>query len=102
VKQTVLLAIALSLGAMQAAQGEDRNSRRDLRHDSRTADQARAPAAAPSGQLVSPNDLSAKTSGKRGDADNRTRYFSPEERRKLRRDINDAGRDIYRREHRRR
>lgn len=34
--------------------------------------------------------------------DGRGRYFSPEERRQLRRDINEAGRDIYRPERDRR
>jgi hypothetical protein len=93
--------MALSLGAIQAAQGEGRDSRRELRQDSRTADQLRAPIAVPPDRTPSPGELGVKSSGKRGDAESRTRYFSPEERRKLRRDINQAGRDIYRRDHRR-
>jgi hypothetical protein len=102
VNRAVFLAMLLSLGVVNSALGEGRESRRDGDRDSpRATPRPRIPQARPD-QAVSANDPRAQTGAQKPDVNSRSRYFSPEERRQLRRDINDAGRDIYRRERRRR
>lgn len=51
---------------------------------------------APERQREQPQRFQRRDEGNAGEQDRRQR-FSPEERRQLRRDIHDAGRDIYRR-----
>lgn len=96
-KRPALLALILLLATplAQAVPGGGRflQVRDGFRQD---APQRERQQQAPDRQREQPQRFQRRDEGNAGEQERRQR-FSPEERRQLRRDIHDAGRDIYRR-----
>lgn len=85
------LALALTASVAQANPGGGRFAQREANRQN-----FQPPPPPPNFQREAPPQLQRRSEGNWGDAQRQQR-FSPEERRQLRRDVQDAGRDIYRR-----
>lgn len=92
-KRSLLLALALALVASlaQANPGGGRFAQREMIRQN-----FQQPPQQPNFQREAPQQFQRRNEGNSGDAQ-RPQRFSPEERRQLRRDVQDAGRDIYQR-----
>ena len=96
-KRPLLLALVLALVVplVHANPGNGRFAQRDVNRQNVPPRDRNSQQPAPNYQREEPQRFQRREEGNAGEQ--QRQRFSPEERRQLRRDIHDAGRDIYRR-----